>query len=145
MQAKQYINGERVSMPTDQLYNFTMYFTDYMPKPYDRLQANLRIIWAQGLPFSLPNNDYKPYFRAPAYRRVDIGLSYRLWCENDRYRKTTVWNSFRNIWIGVDCFNLLDIKNVNSYSWFTDVSGYQNAVPDKLTGRQLNLKLVAEF
>ena len=145
MQAKQYIDGERVSMPTDQLYNFTMYFTDYMPKPYDRLQANVRIIWAQGLPFGLPGKEYKPWFRAPAYRRVDIGLSYRLWRESDRYRQSVFWNHFRNIWVGVDCFNLLDIKNVNSYSWFTDVTGSQNAVPDRLTGRQLNVKLVGEF
>ncbi|MDR1527668.1 MAG: TonB-dependent receptor [Dysgonamonadaceae bacterium] len=145
MQAKQYIDGERVSMPTDQLYNFTMYFTDYMPKPYDRLQANLRIIWAQGLPSGVPGNEYKPRFRAPAYRRVDMGVSYRLWSEVDRYRKAVFWNHFRNIWVGVDCFNLLDIKNVNSYSWFTDVTGAQNAVPNRLTGRQLNVKLVAEF
>ena len=145
MQAKQYIDGKKISMPTDQLYNFTMYFTDYMPKPYDRLNANVRIIWAQGLPFSIPGNEYQPRFKAPAYRRVDIGLSYRLWCEADRNRKVTFWNNFRNIWVGVDCFNLLDIKNVNSYSWFTDISGHQNAVPDKLTGRQLNVKLVAEF
>jgi hypothetical protein len=145
MQAKQYIDGERVSMPTDQLYNFTMYFTDYMPKPYDRLQANIRIIWAQGLPFGVPGDEYKPRFRAPAYRRVDLGVSYRLWSEADRGRAEVFWNHFRNIWVGVDCFNLLDIKNVNSYSWFTDVSGAQNAVPDRLTGRQLNVKLVAEF
>ncbi|MDR0540764.1 MAG: TonB-dependent receptor [Dysgonamonadaceae bacterium] len=145
MQAKQYIDGERVSMPTDQLYNFTMYFTDYMPKPYDRLQANVRIIWAQGLPFGIPGNEYKPRFRAPAYRRVDIGVSYRLWSEVDRHGKAAFWNRFKNIWIGLDCFNLLGIKNVNSYSWFTDVTGAQNAVPDKLTGRQMNVKLVAEF
>ncbi|MDR2805611.1 MAG: TonB-dependent receptor [Dysgonamonadaceae bacterium] len=145
MQAKQYIDGERVSMPTDQLYNFTMYFTDYMPKPYDRLQANIRVIWAQGLPFGVPGNEYKPRFRAPAYRRIDIGVSYRLWCEDDHSRNAAFWNSFKNIWIGLDCFNLLGIKNVNAYSWFTDVSGAQNAVPDRLTGRQLNIKLVAEF
>jgi hypothetical protein len=145
MQAKQYIDGERVSMPTDQLYNFTMYFTDYMPKPYERLQANIRVIWAQGLPFAIPGNEYKPRFRAPAYRRVDLGVSYRLWSEADRGRGAAFWNHFKNIWVGLDCFNLLDIKNVNSYSWFTDVGGAQNAVPDRLTGRQLNVKLVAEF
>jgi hypothetical protein len=145
MQAKQYIDGERVSMPTDQLYNFTMYFSDYMPKPYNRLQANLRIIWAQGLPSGTPGNEYKPRFRAPAYRRVDIGLSYRLWSQTDRRRQATFWNHFKNIWIGADCFNLLDIKNINSYSWFTDVTGAQNAVPNRLTGRQLNIKLIAEF
>jgi hypothetical protein len=145
MQARQYIDGVQVSTPTDQLYNFTMYFTDYMPKPYDRLQANIRIIWAQGLPFGVPGNEYQPRFRAPAYRRVDLGVSYRLWSESDSSPGAGFWSRFKNIWIGLDCFNLLGIKNVNSYSWFTDVSGAQNAVPDRLTGRQLNVKLVAEF
>jgi hypothetical protein len=145
MQAKQYINGQRVSTPTDQLFNFTLYFTDYLPKSNKKLQANLRMILAQGLPFSIPGNEYVPKFRAPAYRRVDIGMTYRLWGEDSRYRNTSVWRFFTNIWVGIDCFNLLDIKNVNSYSWFTDISGYQNAVPDKLTGRQFNIKLVAEF
>ncbi len=46
MEAKQYIDGKKVSMPTDQLYNFTLYYTDLMPK-YERIQFNLRAIWAQ--------------------------------------------------------------------------------------------------
>ncbi|GHU72836.1 TonB-dependent receptor [Bacteroidia bacterium] len=145
MQAKQYIGGEKVSMPTDQLYNFTLYYTDYMPKTNKKLQANLRAIWAQGLPFSSPGSEYKPRFRAPAYRRVDFGMSYRLWGEENRYRNYTIWRHFKNIWVGLDCFNLFNIKNVNTYSWFTDVNSAQHAVPDKLTGRQWNIKLVVEF
>jgi hypothetical protein len=144
MQAKQYTDGQKVSMPTEQLYNFTLYFTDYVPK-YKKIQLNLRAIWTQGLPFSVPGNEYKPAFRAPAYRRVDIGMTYHLWGEEDRYRKTSFLTYFKNIWIGVDVFNLLNIKNVNSYSWFTDISGNKMAIPDKLTGRQLNIKLIAEF
>ncbi|MDR0864533.1 MAG: TonB-dependent receptor [Candidatus Symbiothrix sp.] len=144
MQAKQYIDGKKVSMPTDQLYNFTLYLSDYHPK-YERLQGNLRIIWAQGLPFSAPGSEYKPDYQAPPYRRVDFGLSYLLWGEEDQTRTTSFWSNFKNIWVGVDLFNLFDIKNVSSYSWFTDVTGEQRAVPDKLTGRQLNIKLIAEF
>jgi hypothetical protein len=144
MQAKQYIDGKKVSMPTDQLYNFTLYLSDYHPK-YQRLQGNLRIIWAQGLPFSAPGSEYKPKLKAPPYRRVDFGLTYRLWGEEDQTRNTSFWTHFKNIWVGVDLFNLFDIRNVNSYSWFTDISNHQNAVPDKLTGRQLNFKLIAEF
>ncbi|MDR0413681.1 MAG: TonB-dependent receptor, partial [Dysgonamonadaceae bacterium] len=144
MQARQYINGEKVAMPTDQLYNFTLYFSDYLPKTNKRLQGNLRAIWAQGLPFSVPGNEYKPRFHAPPYRRIDFGMTYRLWGEDDRSRSTSFWTHFRNIWLGVDVFNLFDIKNVSSYSWFSDVKGVMHAVPDKLTGRQFNLKLVAE-
>ena len=145
MDAKQYINGQKVSTPTDQLYNFTFYFTDLMPN-YDRIQFNLRAIWAQGLPFSVPGYDYEyKGLRAPAYRRIDVGMSYRLWGESDHSANRLFWNNFKNIWVGVDVFNLLDIKNINSYSWFTDINGAKNAVPEKLTGRQINIKLVAEF
>jgi hypothetical protein len=62
MQEKQYIDGERVSTLTDQLCNFTMCFTDYMPKPYERLQANILVVWAPGLPFDVYGNEYKPRF-----------------------------------------------------------------------------------
>jgi hypothetical protein len=145
MQAKQYIDGKKVSMPTEQLYNFTFYFTDHLPK-YDRFQLNLRAIWTQGLPFSVPGDEeYVPKFRASSYRRVDIGLTYQLWSEEDRYRNYSFLNFFKNIWIGVDAFNLLNIKNINSYSWFTSVTGDQYAVPNRLTGRQFNIKFIAEF
>lgn len=144
MEAKQNIDGEKVPLPTNQLYNITLYYTDLMPN-YERIQFNLRAIWSQGLPFSVPGNDYKPKFKAPAYRRVDIGMTYHLWGEEDRYRNTSFWKNFKNIWVGVDVFNLFDIKNVNSYSWFADITGSRHAVPDKLTGRQFNIKLVAEF
>ncbi|GHT50214.1 TonB-dependent receptor [Bacteroidia bacterium] len=129
MQAQQYINGKRVDMPTDQLYNFTLYYTDVMPD-FERLQFNLRAIVAQGLPFSAPGSEYQANFRAPAYRRIDVGVSYRL---------------INRIWLGFDVFNLFDISNVSSYSWFTDITGAQNAVPDKLTGRQYNIKIVGDF
>ena len=144
MQAKQNINSEKVSMPTDQRYNFTFYYTDYMPN-YERIQFNLRAIWADGLPFSVPGNEYMEGIRSPSYRRIDVGMTYRLLGENDPARERGPWRYFKNIWLGVDVFNLLDIGNVSSYSWFTDINNNQNAVPDKLTGRQFNFKLVAEF
>ncbi|GHT75158.1 TonB-dependent receptor [Bacteroidia bacterium] len=146
MQAKQNIDGQSVPMPTDQRYNITFYFTDYMPGTDKRLQANLRMIWAQGLPFGIPNDSYIPVFRAPTYRRVDFGMSYHLWREADHYRRgSNFWNNIKNIWLGVDVFNLLDIKNVVSYSWFNDTKGHSNAVPDYLTGRQTNIKCIVEF
>jgi len=148
MQAKQYINGIKVPMPTDQLYNFTFYFTDYAPYVADKkVQVNLRMIWAGGLPFSVPGSKYKyiKSIRTPPYRRIDIGMTYRLLDENSAIRDHSAWRYFKNIWIGADVFNLFDIGNVSSYSWFADTGGIMYAVPDRLTGRQLNIKLVAEF
>ena len=145
MQAKQYIDGEKVSMPTDQLYNFTFYYTDYLPQN-KRIQFNLRAIWSEGLPFNAPGYKYKSQLRARSYRRVDIGLSYCLWGEEDRdYKRSSFFQAFKSIHLGVDVFNLLDISNVSSYSWFSDVNSNQHAVPDKLTGRQINLKLMVNF
>jgi hypothetical protein len=144
MEAKQNIEGKKVPMPTDQLYNFTLFFTDYVPN-YKKLQGNIRLIWADGIPFSVPGNEYKNGIRTPAYRRVDIGLTYRLLGENDDAKYNFFRQNFKNIWIGADIFNCFDIKNVSSYSWFADINEHRYAVPDKLTGRQINFKLIAEF
>ena len=148
METKQYIDEKKVIMPTDQLYNFTFYFTDYAPYISDkRIQVNLRTIWAGGLPFSVPFGQYKytKSIRTPSYRRIDIGMTYRLLDENDLIRDYSFWGYFKNVWVGIDVFNLFGIKNVSSYSWFADTGGIMYAVPDKLTGRQLNFKLVAEW
>ena len=152
MNAKQFINGVKMPLPTEQSYNITLFFTDNFPESFTqysphfkKIQFNLRAIFAEGLPFSVPGNDYTTVLRTPPYRRVDIGMAYRLLDEATRENKPAFWRNFKNIWIGVDVFNLLDIKNVNSYSWFSDINGYQYAVPDKLTGRQFNIKLIATF
>ena len=51
----------------------------------------------------------------------------------------------KNVWIGLDCLNLFGISNVNSYYWVTDISNRQWAVPNYLTGRQINGKVIVEF
>ena len=152
MEAKQFIDGVKTSLPTEQRYNITLFFTDNFPESFTqfsphfkKIQFNLRAIWADGLPFSVPGRDYTTAIRTPAYRRIDIGMTYRLLDEDSRENKPAFWRNFKNIWVGVDVFNLLDIKNVSSYSWFSDISRNQYAVPDQLTGRQFNLKLIADF
>ena len=135
------INGKKIPMPTDQKYSLNLFFTDYFPGT-DRWRMSLRLAIADGLPFGAPHRslDTMP-FRAPAYRRADIGMSYRLVDNDKRERKSP----FRNIWIGVDCLNLLGINNVNSYYWITDVTSQQYAVPNYLTGRQINVRATFEF
>lgn len=135
------INGKSIPMPTDQRYALNLYFTDYFPGT-TRWRMSLRLAYADGLPFGAPHRslDTMP-FRAPAYKRADIGMSYRLF-DNDKRESKSI---FKNIWLGVDCLNLLGINNVNSYYWVTDVTNQQYAVPNYLTGRQINVRASFEF
>ena len=80
-----------------------------------------------------------------SYRRVDIGMSYRLLNNEDKHIRTGVGGAFKIIWLGVDAFNVLGISNVNSYYWVTDITNHQFAVPNYLTGRQINARVLFEF
>ena len=141
MSTKQTINGRRVPMPTDQRYSINLHFTDYFPGT-ERWKMTLRLAFADGLPFGAPHQglEYQD-FRAPAYKRVDVGLSYRAYDNDDRKKRSI----FKNIWLGIDCLNLFGISNVNSYYWVTDVTNQQYAVPNYLTGRQINGRVIFEF
>jgi hypothetical protein len=102
----------------------------------------LRLAYADGLPFGAPHRGIEQQsFRAPAYKRADIGMSYLA------YNAPIAVSRFglRKIWLGIDCLNLFGIANVNSYYWVTDVSNSQWAVPNYLTGRQINGKVVIEL
>ena len=135
------LNGKNVPLPTDQRFALNLFFTDYFPGS-TRWRMSLKLAYADGLPFSAPHQELSNNsFRAPAYKRADIGMSYRLFDNQDGSRHSI----FRNVWLGVDCLNLFGISNVNSYYWITDISGQQYAVPNYLTGRQINAKLSVEF
>lgn len=136
------LNGKSIPLPTDQRYAVNLFFTDYFPGT-ERWKMSLKLAFADGLPFAAPHRELElNSFRAPAYKRADIGLSYRLVDNNDRHNKR---NPLRNLWLGAECLNLFGISNVNSYYWITDVIGQQYAVPNYLTGRQINFKISAEF
>ena len=83
--------------------------------------------------------------RMPAYKRLDIGFQYQLLGNSEGVRPYNFWRHFKEIWIGVDVFNLLGISNVSSYYWVTDVNDIQYGVPNYLTGRQFNVSLSVSF
>ena len=152
MDTKMRINGKSIPLPTDQRWAVNLFFTDYFPGT-DRWKMSLKLAFADGLPFGAPHRslDQMP-FRAPAYKRADIGMSFRAYGEskiespypivtNTASRKR--WA--KNVWVGIDCLNLFGINNVNSYYWITDVTSQQYAVPNYLTGRQVNLRVLIEL
>lgn len=148
MQTREKLGGTWYPRPTDQRYNLSLFFTDYFPGS-SRWALTLRAALADGLPFGPPHSGRSEQrFRAPAYKRVDVGLNYHLFKVQlkDGRRPIAGWGKYvRDAWLGIDCFNLLGIRNVNSYYWITDIEGHRHAVPNYLTGRQLNLRFKIDF
>lgn len=146
MNTKETLNGVKVPRPSEQRYSFSLYFTDYFPK-FPKLKFSLRGIFSDGLPVTAPHSSRdKGYFRTPAYKRVDVGLSYALLSPLKEGESRSGWlKHIKSVWLGLDCFNLFDISNVSSYYWVTDVNDIQYAVPNYLTRRQLNVRLTVDF
>lgn len=146
MKAEQSIRGsEYVPMPNSQGYNVSLFFQDYFPG-YKRVKLNLKGVLSGGLPVTAPRTGYEDgYFRTPTYKRVDLGFSYQLAGGTDAIMDRGFFHNLKNIWLGLDIFNLFDIKNTSSYYWITNIDNHQYAIPNHLTGRQLNIRLIVDF
>jgi len=136
--------------PTDQLVNFSLFFQDYVPAhPSYKMQLSLH--YGSRLPFTPPNTQrYDKVFRMPPYRRVDIGFSKLIRGGREEHNNNHPLHYIRSLWVGLEIFNLLDINNTISYQWIRTVGNQmgqsgQYAVPNYLTSRRLNLKLVVNL
>ncbi|HRO43815.1 MAG TPA: TonB-dependent receptor [Flavipsychrobacter sp.] len=136
-----------VPRPTDQRFMLGMYFEDYLPRNKN-FKAHLNLMYSTGLPFGPPDKQrYGDTLRLPDYKRVDIGFSALLL---DGAKPNRPHHSFfqnlQSIWLSLEVFNLLGIQNTLSYSWIQDQTTNKTyAVPNRLTSRLLNLKLVVNF
>ena len=141
MSTRQTLNGVTIPMPTDQRWGVNLHFTDYFPGT-ERWKMTLKLALADGLPFGAPHRGLEyQQFRAPAYKRADIGMSF-LAVGNPADKPSL---KKPRVWLGIDALNIFGISNVNSYYWVTDVTSKQYAVPNYLTGRQINGKVIVEF
>lgn len=133
-----------IPRPSDQRVQFAVFFQDYIPfNPSYRV--HLKMIFGSRLPFGPPNTArYQQTRRMPEYRRVDIGFSKQFISEENPLHNSFLRN-IKNLWVSVEVFNLLQIRNTISYTWVKDVNNIQYGVPSYLTPRQLNIKLIAEF
>lgn len=131
--------------PSDQRVNVNLFFQDYLPMD-PTYKMHMTLSFGTGLPFGAPNTPmYTHTHRMPPYRRVDIGFSKQLFTEAGLASRHGFWKNIRSSWISLEVFNLLQISNTISYIWVTDIFNAQYAVPNYLTPRQVNLKLMVEF
>jgi hypothetical protein len=135
-----------IPRPTDQRVNFALYFQDYVPK-LPQLKMHLNLVFGTGMPFGPPDyTRYRDTLRIPPYRRVDIGFSYLLLGEKKKFvGPKNPLKYFKSIWISLEVFNLLGTNNTLSYLWISDITNRQYAVPNYLTTRRINAKIVMKF
>lgn len=139
-----------IPRPTDQLLNFGALVQDRMPK-YESFGVQMGMQFATPLPFGPPDfNRYKDTLRLRSYFRVDIGMSYdflykhkKATYEGKTPAKSNFWTrNFEDAVVSFEVFNLLGVNNVLSKQWVQDVNGRFYSVPNFLTARRFNLKLI---
>lgn len=131
--------------PTDQRLNFSAYFQDRLLNS-PTYKVHLSLLYGSKLPIGSPLiQRYSDDFHIPAYKRVDIGFS-KDFLDDFAIKKSSVLEKyFSSFTAYVEVFNLLNINNTVSYLWLRDMDDVQYAVPNYLTSRRLNLKLVVKF
>jgi hypothetical protein len=136
-----------VPRPTDQFVNLNMFFQDYLPKNKN-FKMNLNLGVSSGLPFGLKgdNRVYRNTYRFPIYQRVDIGFAYMIW-DKARLEKNPnhPLRFCKKAWVSLDVLNMLQIRNIASYTWIKAINNRQFAIPNALTSRRVNLRFRIEF
>ena len=130
-----------IPRPTDQLMNFAILFQDRMPG-FESFSAQLGLFFGTRLPYGPPDFErYKDTLRQKSYFRVDLGLSYDF-LYNKKKRDPKSLKVFSDAIISFEVFNLMGINNVLSKQWIQDVEGKYYSIPNYLTQRRFNLKLI---
>jgi hypothetical protein len=131
--------------PTDQRVNFSIFFQDKLLKS-PTYKVHLNVLFGSALPASPPDAErYRDVFKIPAYKRVDIGFSKDFLDPECAHKPAFLKKYFHNVIAYTEVFNLLNINNTVSYLWIKDVDNNQYAIPNYLTSRQLNFKIIAKL
>lgn len=129
-----------IPRPTDQRFNMAIFFQDHIPNA-PTFRVHLRLLYASGLPFSPPGNDeLRNSFRGSEYQRLDIGFSKIFFFGSD-----TKTSFLKSLWLSAEILNLTGHENTISYYWVNDVNGNSYAVPNSLSERFFNFKVMVKF
>ena len=136
-----------IRRPTDQRVTFSLFFQDKMPA-IENLKVSGNLIMATNLPYGPPTYErYKDVLKTKPYYRVDLGFMYDFINADNKenFKQKAVLKHLNRLTLSLDAFNLLGIANVVSYQWLQDINGQYYSIPNHLTGRRINLRLVVNF
>ena len=123
--------------PSDQRITIGAFFEDHLPND-PSLRVYLNLNFGSGYPFGPPNNSaYRNAFSGDEYYRVDLGLTKIIPISN--------LNFLKNIILRLEVLNILEADNTISYHWIEDVNGNNLAIPNSLSARYFNLKIMCKL
>lgn len=131
--------------PTDRLITVGLFLQDYLPNNKN-FKVHLNMIYGSNMAFNIPNSvQYRNALIIDPYIRVDIGFSALLLSEKSKRRSHNPFKSFESIWASFEVFNLIDRANTISYQLIKDFSNTIYSIPNRLTPRLLNFKIIGRF
>ncbi len=134
-----------VRRPTDRLITVGMYLEDYLPTNRN-FKVHLNAIYGSNMSYNIPGSiKYRNGLIIPSYIRVDMGFSALLLSEKSVRRSHNPFRKFENIWASLEVFNLINRENTISFQLIKDFANNTYALPNRLTPRLLNLKIVGKF
>lgn len=140
------VQGGWVRRPTDRLLTFGMFYQDYLPTNKN-FKFSMNFLYGTNLPYNIPNNvKYRNAFVIDPYIRVDFGFSALLLDgEKSKRRSHSPFRDFNTIWASLEVFNVIDKPNTISYMLIKDFSNSIYLIPNRLTPRLVNFKIVARW
>lgn len=134
-----------IRRPSDRLFTVGLFLQDYL-STNKNFKVHLNMIYGSNMTYNVPDN---PRFRnsliIEPYFRVDVGFSALLLSQKAQRRAHSPFKSFDNIWVSFEIFNMIDRSNVISYQLIKDFSNTTFTIPNRLTPRLVNFKLLARF
>ena len=133
-----------IPRPTDQMVNFGALIQDRMPK-FESFSVQVGVQFGSRLPYGPPDRSrYKDTLRQKSYFRVDLGMSYDF-LYKEKEKQNLITRNFTDAILSFEVFNLLGVNNVLSKQWIQDVEGKYYSIPNYLTQRRFNLKMILRF
>jgi hypothetical protein len=140
------VEGGWFRRPTDRMITFGMFFQDYL-STNKNFKVYLSTLYGSNLPYNIPGSvKYRNALTIAPYMRVDIGFSALLLdTEKSNRRSHSPFRNFDNIWASLEVFNLIDRQNTISYMLIKDFQNNVFTMPNRLTPRLVNFKVVARW
>jgi hypothetical protein len=140
------VEGGWLRRPTDRMITFGMFFQDYLATNKN-LKVYINSLYGSNLPYNIPGSiKYRNALRIEPYIRIDLGFSALLLdSERSNRRSHSPFRSFDNIWASLEIFNLIDRPNTISYLLIKDFQNNIFTMPNRLTPRLVNFKIVARW
>lgn len=131
--------------PTDRLITLGMFFQDYL-STNKNFKFYFSFLYGSNMPYNIPGSTrYRNALTIPPYIRADLGFSALLLDAQSMRRSHSPFKNFDNIWVSLEIFNIVDRANTISYQLIKDFSNTTYTIPNRLTPRLVNFKVVAKW